>query len=755
MENEQYEEEQIDIRQYIRVLLKRRWTIITVFALVVLSVAVITFTSTPIFQASARVVIEKENPNVMSIQEVMAVDATGSDYYQTQYKIIESRAVAREVIRRLDLGNSKEFNPEPARDPVSVARQWLSAGVSGTVGWIKGLIGDSPRELSAGADMEDASPDSGLVTAFIRRINVEPIRNSRLVDVKVEARDPVMAAKMANELVRAYIDRNLETKLQAAKDAVQWLSERIDEERQKVEAAENALLEYKERHGIITDFSSDAEQITAQKLASLNQQVVEAESRRVEAETRYKQALAIRDNPEMLDAIPEVLSSEIIKEMKKMEMDLYNRMSELSKKYGKRHPQMVALESELGELKKRKATEVKRVISSLRSEYQLALAREDSLKGALAQQKAETLELNKKAVQYGVLQRQAESARNMYELLVKRFKETSLTEEMKTGNIRIVDRAEVPRSPIKPKKQRNLLLSLVVGLALGIGLVFLLEYLDNTIKLPEEIKEHLKIPYLGPVTAVSLNGTPEGVPRDLVALHSPKSTVSESFRGIRTGILFSSAGQAPKTILVTSAGPEEGKTFCSANLAATMAQAGSRVALLDCDMRRPRVHKLFGMSKEKGISNILVGSAEIRESIIPTPVKNLEIITSGPIPPNPSELIGSKNMVKLLEVLKTRYDRIVIDSPPITAVTDSAILGGRADGVVLVVRAAETPRELVKNGVAQLRQVNAHVLGAILNGIKMGKDNYYYYQYYYYYYGEDGGKKKGSRKRKKSKGEYA
>ena len=738
-------EEQIDLRDYLRVLLKRRWTIFAVFAVVVLAVAVHTFTAVPVYQATARVVIEKENPNVVSIQEVMAVDATGSDYYQTQYKIIESRAVAREVIRRMNLQDSIEFFPEPRDDVISNIKNWVGETAEYWKKWLQSLLKTEPGPA---VSEEDLSPDSKLVSAFIERVTIEPIRNSRLVDVSIEAMNPVLGAKMANELVRAYIDQNLEAKLVAAKDAVRWLGERIQEERRKVEAAESALLKYKERHQIITDFSSDAEKITAQKLAQLNTQVVEAESARVEAETRYTQAMALDNNPDMLDSIPEVLKNELVQEIKKMEVNLYNRMSELSKKYGRMHPQMLAIESELAELKKRKALEVKRVINSLRNQYKLAVAKEESLKRALAQQKKESLNMNKKAVQYGVLQRQAESARQMYEMLIKRFKETSLTEEMKTGNIRIVDRAEVPLLPVKPRKKLNLLLALVVGLTLGVGLAFFLEYLDNTIKLPEEVRNYLKIPYLGPVPAFARTRNRDGIPRDLITVHSPKSTASESFRGVRTGILFSSADKAPQVILVSSAGPNEGKTVCAVNLAVTMAQAGSRVVLLDCDMRRPRVHHLFDIGRDIGVSNLLVGDTEIQDAVVATEVPNLNVIPCGPIPPNPSEIIGSKRMKSLLETLRKDYERVVIDSPPLTAVTDSVILAQAADGVVLIVRAGDTPRQIVLNGVTQLRSVDSRVLGAVLNGVNTGKSSYYYYQYYYYYYGEDGRRKKRAQRRR-------
>ena len=749
MNFDQHIEEQVDIRDYIRVLYKRRWIIIAFFSIIVMFTAIYSFTAVPIYQATSRIVIEKENPNLVSIQEVMAVDATGLDYYQTQYKIIESRAVAREVIKKMNLETSEKFFTKPKDNIIANTTGWISKSISSIFNWFKSIAKSEETKSPGNKEEPQEDVDAGLVAAFMGRINVSPIRNSRLVDISMEAKDPVMAEKMTNELVNAYINQNLETKLSAAKDAVKWLSDRIDEERKKVEEAERELLKYKEDNQIITDFSSDAEKITAEKLATLNQQVVEVESKRVEAETRYQQAISLENNPDLLDSIPEVLSNDIVKEIKKMEVALYSRMSELSRKYGKNHPQMVAIDSELADLKKRKATEAKRVVNSLRNEFKLAIAREEGLKKALEDQKTESLQMNKKAIQYGVLQRQAETSRNMYDLLIKRFKETSLTEEMKTGNIRIIDRAEVPDSPVKPKKQLNLLLSIVIGLALGIGLAFFLEYLDNTIKLPDEVKNRLNIPYLGHVPAFVQEADEYSIDKDLIALHSPKSTTSESFRGIRTGIIFSSADQPPQVLLVTSAGPAEGKTFNAVNLAVIMANAGSKVLLLDCDMRKPRIHKIFGVQRETGLSNILVGTGEPNRLIIPTVVENLDVLPVGPIPPNPSEILGSKKMGSLINELKEKYDRIIMDSPPVTAVTDAVLLAPITDGVLLIIRANETPRQIIQNSIDHLKSVNAHILGGILNGIQTGRDSYYYYQYYYYYYGDDTERRKKSKKGKK------
>jgi uncharacterized protein involved in exopolysaccharide biosynthesis len=607
---DQETEQQIDLRDYLRVIQKRRWTIITFFAIVVITVAIYSFTATPIYEATTRLIIDKENPNVVSIQEVMAIDASGTDYYQTQYKIIESRTVAREAIKRLHLQGSGEFFPKPKDGFISS----LKRSAQETITFWKDSIASLLRtgDIATSKILEGYEQESSLVSDFIDRVKVSPIRNSRLVDVNFQAKDPVLATKIVNTLADAYIDQNLETKLRAVQDAVRWLHTRIEGQRKRVEKAEQALLRYKEKHGIVTDFSSDVENITAQKLAQLNTKVVEEESKRVEAETRYKQAMALASTPDMLDSIPEVLNNELIRQIKSMEVELYKRMSELSKKYGQKHPQMLAIESELKTLKKRKTQEVNQVVNSLGNEYRVALAKENSLKAALAKQKKESLELNQKAIEYGVLRREAESARQMYELLFKRFKETSLTEDMRTGNIRIIDRAEVPKYPVKPKKKLNILLAIIVGLVTGIGLAFFFDYLDNTIKIPEDVKQHLKIPYLGPTPLFETEskGNPSGDPDlELVTLNSPKSTASESYRGIRTSILFSSAESAPQVILITSAGPREGKTITAANLAVTMAQADSKVIILDCDMRRPKVHKVFGMARDCGISSLLVGSS--------------------------------------------------------------------------------------------------------------------------------------------------
>lgn len=731
---EKYIEKTINLRDVIQIVMKHGWLVLTVFTVIFFSAIIYVFTATPIYEAVVRLVIEKENPNVVSIEDVLAVDASGLDYYQTQYKIITSRVLAREVIKRLELKQSQEFQ-EKSKQGVIVDLKNVFKNI---VAMLK-----MPEAANQPDKTSEYARNYKLVSDFIDRITVKPIRTSRLVDIKFQAADPVLSAQTVNTLAQAYIDQGMETRLKAIQDAVEWLNKRIKEERAKVEEAEQTLLRYKQENDIITGFSSDAEKITAQKLAQLNTQVVEAQAQRVEAETRYKQAKTLKKSADMLDSIPEVLNNELIRQIKSMEVELSKRMSELSDKYGDKHPRMKAIRSEMQTLGKRKTQEINRVINSLKNEYEVARVRETTLKEQLAKQKKESLELNRKAISYGELQRKAESARQMYELLIKRFKEASLTEDMRTGNIRIIDKAEIPLKPVKPWRKLIVMLAFCMGWTAGIGLALLVENLDNTVKLPDDITNQLGIPFLGHVPAfVTKEKLKDQAHPQLVTLHEPKALASEAYRTIRTSVFFSAAETETTSILITSAGPKEGKTTTAANLAITMAQSGIKVVLLDCDLRRPSVDKIFDIDRTQGMTNILVGSETVKDVIRHTETENLDVIPCGPIPPNPSELLGSALMQKLLQILSKHYQRIIIDSPPITNITDAVVLAKYAGGVVLVIRAQDTAREVVRNSVNQLKTVNARLLGAVLNGIKIGKRGYYYQHYYYYAYGEEKKKKK-------------
>lgn len=728
--------EEIHLRDYIRILAKRKWLVVSSFVIIVVSTALFTFTMDPIYEATAKIVIEKENPNVVSIQEVFALDAADSDYSQTQFEILQSRTVARKVIERLDLTKTEEFNPTPKNDAVSVALQTLRETVASIKLAIKTML---TPEHQLGQAMQEES-DSQIVDNFLGRLTIDPVRNSRVVNVRFKAKDPVLAAHVTDAITQIYIELGLETKLLAVQDAVSWLANRIQEERIKVEEAQMRFQKYKEDNSIITDFTSDTEQVTQQKLAELNSKVIEAEAARVEAETRYGQTRGI--SSESLDSVAEILSSPVIQSIKASEMTVQNSIAELSKKYGNNHPQSIALKAELGELRKRKSVEGQKIIQSLENNYELALAKERSFKAALRNQERGALDLSNKSIQYGVLQREAESAKEVYDLLVKRFKEAALTEDMKTVNVRVVDKAEIPSIPIKPKKSMNLLLALVLGLTVGTGLAFFSEYLDNTLKTPDDVVNYLRMPYLGMVPEVDDIDT--NSPSAVFLRHGPKTIASESIRGLRSNLFFSRADQKPQVILLTSATPQEGKTLVAVNLASSMAQSGCRTLVIDADMRRPRIHQTLGIENEAGLANILSGVSSPEAVIRRTCIENLDVITAGPTPPNPAELLGSKLMTGILDGLRKHYEHIIIDTPPVTAVTDATILSQYSDGVVVISKAFVTPKELVRTAIETLQKVNSKIFGVVLNSVNMDKEGAYYYQYSYYYYYGDGDKKKRS-----------
>ena len=740
-EFEAIETREINFRDYWRVLVKRRWLAIG-FLLVVFTLTLLkSLTATPIYRSQSQILIEKTNPNIINPMEMLASDYTSAEFYQTQYKILESRTLAKSVIRRLHLTAHPEFvSPEAIQKQNQV---------------ISGNGAEAGVRKARDNDLEEAVAGN-----FLGRLRVDPIRNSHLVNVSFEAKDPALAARIANTMAAAYIDWNLGLRIKAQQDSSNFLDEQVKEQKRKLETTEQALQQYREKYGMVAlnprGSGKEAEGAGTQKMLQVSTQQVEAQQKRIEAEIRYRKALELGKTPDQAESIPEVVSNPLINQIKNQEVDLLRKRAELAEKFGQKHPTMVALAQEMENLHKKKAQEISNIVSSMKSQYDITLSQEQSLKAAANRSRSETLDQNKVAIEYQVLQQEVESNRTLYDMLLKRLKETNISEESKMISIHVVDPAEVPKSPSKPTTSRNLLLALVVGVMGGIGLAFFFEYLDNTVKTPDDVERYFHLPFLGPIPNFEVK---EGDPdQDLVVIHSPMSSPSESFRGLRTSILFSAAKQVPQVILITSSAAKEGKTLVASNLAVVMAQGGSRVLILDCDMRRPRLHKVFSLPRDPGMSNILVGEAAWEKTVRPTKVENLWAISSGPIPPNPAELVSSEAMQELIQSLRGRYDRILIDSPPTMAVTDSVALSRLTDGLVLVIKVGVTARDLVANSVRQLRDVNAKILGTVLNDIPYDKDHYYYYQYYYYYYGEDQarGKKKiwplKERKRKTGKG---
>jgi polysaccharide biosynthesis transport protein len=715
----QQHDEEHHIMDYVRVVYKRRWIAIPALVVVFLTGAVNSFRTTPLYEARTQLLIEKDTPKVANLN-TMFQEQDGwynDDFYQTQYKILQSRTLARRTVVFMNL--TKHPSLQQALAPKS-APITVTGLMNGVVGLARRAVTGAPAKPAAKAQHPAGSdPVAPYVGFVLGSLNVVPVRNSRIVELRVTSSEPRLAADMANGIAQAYIQQNLEARFSASKDATDWFGTQLAEQRKKVEETEVALQRYKETHDAIA--VEDRENIVVQRLADLNGAVTKAKTTRIEKEALYAQLKAVQGTS-AVDTFTAVLGNEYIQKLKSEVGDFQRQQAQLAEKYGERHPEMVRIKNAVQVAQAKFDNEVNKVVESVRAEYMAALAQERSLTGALDAQKSEALGLNRKGIEYTVLQREAESNRQVYESLLQRTKETGISGELKSSNIRVVDPAEVPTSPVLPRRSNDLMMALLAGSVLALGLVFLFEYLDNRIKSPQELRA-LNLAFLGMVPKIDNSG-----PTLLNDAVPP--AFGEAIRAVRTNVLFSSAEEGVRTVVVTSAGPGEGKSLFSSNLSVSLAQAGQRVLHIDADMRRPRVHDIFDVSQEPGFSNLLVGDCKPSEAVRKTGIANLCVLPAGMIPPNPAELLGSKRCAEYLATLGEHFDWVVIDSPPVLAVADASVLANAASGVIFVIGADQTTRNTAKAAVDQLNAVQAHVIGAVLNRADVERNPYYYSAYY-------------------------
>jgi len=605
---------ELNFKDYLEIVNKRKSLIIVPFVIIVSLVTIISFWMTPVYKAVAVILIEREQPKILSMDEVYNMGMADREYYETQYKILRSRTLIKRLFDEMNLYLEPEFSEE--KDPIS---------------------------------------------AFISKLNVEPVRNSRLLNLQFEGKDPQKITTIVNSLAELYIKQDLEMRNKASKDAVTWLMEQIVSVKKKLEESENALVKYMEQ-----------EKITGSP----------------DLEKKDKE-------------------TGLVETLKQEQLKLEVEVSEISRRYGPKHPQMVKLLSEI-----------------------------ESIKSKLVIETQNMIDLNKKAAKYTILKREVDSNREIYETLLKRAKEAGVSQQLELSNIRIVDPAEIPEIPVKPNKANNLIIACFFGIIAGIALAFFVEYLDNTIKDPDDVNIYVGLPFLGYIPSAKREAKAEEE-IDLIVHQKPRSVISEAYRSMRTSILFAFADKPAKTLLITSSNPGEGKTTSVINLGITMANTGEKVLLVDADMRCSRLHKSFGLTKENGLSDYLVGNITIDTAIKPTRIENLSIVSAGSTPPNPAELLHSGRMKTFLDEAKKRFDRIIIDPTPILTVTDAAILANVVDGVIMLVRAGKTPIEIILRSKEKLIEAKANIIGVLLNNIDIGQESYYYY----YYYNEDEKKK--------------
>jgi succinoglycan biosynthesis transport protein ExoP len=713
---------------YFIILRKHQWLVLTFLLTVVTVVTIASFKMKPVYEAAARVEVDREAQNMLPFQDPNSygeyVDM--ENYIETQSKILQSETLALQTIRALDLGRYPEFG-----------------GAANSLAWTHG----------AGAARRPA-----ILGAFLGRLIVKRVPNSRLVEVQFEAQDPQLAAQVVNTHLQSYIEQNFRSKYDATTQASTWLSAELEELRIKVEKSEDARIAYERQNQI---WQIDEKQdITTQKLADLSKAVTEAQTMMAEKEALYRMAASGN-----VDALPAARENGVIQDLLKRKTELDENYADATHQYGPNFPKVQRLAAQRTELEQDLEKARKTVIESVQQEFDTAHQRVVLLQEALDKQKAEANDLAEKLVQYHILQHDAESNKALYDGLLQKLKEAGITAGLRSSNIRIVDPALAPTSPSRPQKARNIMLAILVGLVGGVGLALFREYLDNTVKSPDDIEALTGLPSLAVVPSLpGLNGHHSRLSRfsrdshpqvtagprvELLSYVQPKSQISEAFRALRTSLLLSQAEHPPQVILVTSALPREGKTTAAVNLAVTLAQLGDRTLLMDSDLRKPGIRRALNltMGKEGGLSSYLAGVLTLDEAIIPHPtITNLEALTTGPVPPSPADLLSSHRMREAITELRRRYKFIVIDSPPIMAATDAVILSSLTDGVLLVVRSGETPKEAFTRTRDLLAAVKSRLLGVVLNAVDSSAPDYYYsYRYYPYAYGygygEDIGKK--------------
>ncbi len=726
------EEREVHLRDYWKVIWKRRWTVLALFLIVLITTAVATFTMKPIYRGTISIQINKEHTQVMDFKEIFSVNMWDLDYYQTQYKILESRTLAKRVVQNLKLSEHPEFQPKP----LTPFQQWKSNILKP----ISDLFASSKKNSPSEKDPPENKKETAFIDQFLTKLKIEPIRNSRLVKVHFDSNYPELSARVPNTLAAAYIQQSVENRFIATEQVKEWLTKQLEDLKAKVERADEALQAFGSKHDIIS--LEEKENVTMQRLTELNEALTKAESERMAKEALYRQT-----KNKHFDALPSILENKLVMDLKQAYIQLEAQYMKLSETFKPEYPEMVRLKNQMQSIQRRMDGEINRIIAGIKNDYESSLRRESLIRQAFDQQKTKVMQMKEQGIQYNILKREADTNKELYKGLLQRMKEAGVSAGLTVSNIQVVDQAEIPTGPYKPNKKLNLLLAAVVGLFLGVGLAFFFEYLDNTVKSPEEVEQLMRLPSFGMVPEISYERKKRlekgaSFPVELITFGHPKSILSEAYRNIRTSILLSFSEKPPKKIVITSPNPSEGKTTTVINTAIALSQTGAKVLIIDGDMRHPRVHKIFSEENGAGLSNFLSGNAPLDAIIKKTEVPNLYFIPSGPIPPNPSELIGSNLFKEMIKALGSRFDHVVLDSPPALGFADSVILSTTVDGVILVVLGGKTPRETLQRVKEVLHQVNAKILGVVINRVDIQRGEYgYYYYRYHYYYGKDGKKK--------------
>ncbi|HEX3437763.1 MAG TPA: polysaccharide biosynthesis tyrosine autokinase [Pseudacidobacterium sp.] len=701
---------------YGRILLKHKWTVIVTAVVVLIVAALISIRMTPIYEAITRIMVSPPTSSPLDSKNTSVSPMYYQDlgqYINTQVRVLQSDSTAELVIHQLNLDTRPEF--------AGNARTQSSGGIT---------VSESPAQ-------EDAHQIQ-LIRRLQESLKVQPVPDTSIVEIRYSDPNPSLAAEIANSAAATFIEQNLKARYTSTTQAADWLSKQLADLEIKMESSQAKLLQYQKEHNIVG--ADDKQNLTTEKLEAISKELITAQADRIQKESLYQ--MATTSSPETLSS---VLQDPVLSGLRQQQMQLQAQYALLSTQFSLGYPRVLEIKNQLDQVDQSYREQVRNTVARIKNDYETAATRERMLQAALNEQTGIEEQLSQNAIEYRVLKQEADSNRQLYDGLLQQLKEASLAAGLNSSNIRVVDQARAPLRPVSPNIPRNLEFALLIGLIGGAALAFGLEALDTTVRTPEQAESISGLPTLAVIPLQSASGhvvtgiartrllkkaslnTVQALP--LISHQEPKSEIAEAYRALRTSVLLSSASHPPRSILVTSPTPQDGKTTTSLNIAIVLAQQGKRVLLLDADMRRPSIHLAFGLKDKLGLSNILVGSATISDVLQCTVQPNLFVIPAGPVPPHPSELLSSSSMQDLLLKLREEFDHIIVDSPPIISVTDAVLLSAQMDTVLLVIRSGQTTAAHVRRARNLLQSANAGVLGLVVNAADLGSPDYYYYHY--------------------------
>ena len=693
----------IDLRAYWHVILKRRWLIAAVIGSVLLVTLMLTLMATPVYRATTVMQIDNEEQHVVQVGGVATQTEYDPDFLETQYQLLQSRALAERVAAGLRL------------DPGQL--EALARG-----GWLDPLRASLGR-ARAGTGRHDPEAPLPAKTELVRQgLVIEPVRNSRLVKIDFDSSDPQFSAKVANALAEAFIASGLERRFGASSYAKNYLEGQLKSVKAKLEASERQLVAFAQRENLVS--GADGQSLSGQNLADLNARLATAQEQRIRAQARWTEVQVTSGA-----ALPsDMLGNSIVRTLQQQRAQLQGQYQQKLEVFKPDYPDMQQLKGQIGEIDQQIAAELRNIRASVRAEYDAAAGQEHLLQRQLAALRADALDVDSRSIDYNIIKREVDTNRQLYDGLLQRYKEVGVAGDVRSNNISIIDRAEVPTQRYKPRLPLNLAVGLLLGLLLAGVTTAALEYVDDSLKTPDDIEQRLHLAVLGIIPKL-LRETPGE------AFADPRSAFSESYRSLRTALQFSTNNGVPRSLLVTSAVSGEGKTTSALTLARNLAELGRRVLLVEGDLRNPSLQRLLARSGQMGLSTYLAGAAPLADVIQDTQDDRLKVIVAGPLPPNPAELLAGDRLVELLRVAGGQFDQIVIDGPPVMGIADAPILGNAVEGTIMVVHSARTRIATAQAAVKRLRAARTQIIGCLLTQYDAKAAGYGYEYEGYYAYG--------------------